>query len=150
MTTRIDTTMQDAAAHYLRKLHDGDFESAFHGIIELDQAILQLLIPAYHAEKSRHIRSDLLRIIWEFRTPLALPLLNAALRDRSDNLWVKALDGFVTLASAEAAQSLKCILDEESTARNPDDDYIERVREALEQTEEALALKTTSLESSKQ
>src|ERR1700733_8279942 len=106
MSTAFDATLQDAADCYLRLLRAGDFESAFHGLIDLDPAIVHPLIAAYHDESSLAFCNTLLRIIWEFRTPLALPLLAEALRDRRDNRWRGALDGLVTLASAEAVQTL--------------------------------------------
>jgi HEAT repeat protein len=123
---------------YLRQLRAGDFESASRGLTAFGPAIVQPLVAAYQAETSPEIRVQLLRIICEFRTPLALPLLDAALRDRRDNRWRAALDGLVALASAEAVQILERVLREESAAPNPDSDYIEWVREALEQTREAL------------
>ncbi len=98
MNTAFDATLQDAADYYLRQLRAGDLESAFHGLTDLDPSIVQSLIAAYQTETSPTIRGDLLRVIWEFRTPLALPLLSEALRDRRDNYWKRALDGLVTLS----------------------------------------------------
>ena len=144
MSTAFDATLQDAADYYLRQLRAGDFESAFHGLIDLDPAIVHPLIAAYHTETSPAIRGDLLRIIWEFRTPLALPLLSEALRDRRDNRWKAALNGLVTLASAEAIQMLESVLSEESVALNPDSEYIDWVREALEQTQKAHAANSSA------
>ena len=137
MNTGFDTNLQDAADYYLRQLRTGDFEFAFHGLTDMDSAIVHPLIAAYHAETSPAIRGDLLRIIWEFRTPLALPLLAEALRDRHDTRWRHALDGLVTLASPEAIQILDAALPEEAVTANPDSDYTDWVREALEQTQEA-------------
>ena len=132
-----DIELQEAADYYIQQLRTGDFDSAFHGLIDLDSDIVHPLIAAYRAETSPAIRSDLLRIIWEFRTPLALPLLTEALRDRRDTLWRHALDGLVTLASPEATQILDAALREEAIAPKPDSDYTEWVREALEQTQKA-------------
>jgi len=81
----------------------------------------------------------LLRIIWEFRTPLALPLLRDALHDRRDNRWKGALDGLVALASSEAVQTIESAINAELTATNPNSEYIDWVREALEQAQEAHA-----------
>ncbi|MES2572868.1 MAG: hypothetical protein V4710_22785 [Verrucomicrobiota bacterium] len=144
MITVFDATLKDAADHYLRLLRTGDFEAAFHGLTDLDPAIVHPLLAAYHAETSPAIRNDLLRIIWEFRTPLALPLLSEALRDRRGNRWKGALDGLVTLASAESVQTLESVLHEESIATNPDSEYIDWVREALEQTQQAYAAKSNA------
>jgi HEAT repeat protein len=131
--------LREAADDYLRQLRDGNFESAFHGLIELDPAIVPLLIAAYRDEGSADVRSDLLRIIWEFRTPSVLPLLAEVLQDRRGRAWRGALGGLVTLGSPEAIQVLETALHEESRLPNPDLEYIEWVREALEQTREAYA-----------
>jgi len=131
-------TLQDAADYYLRRLRAGDFESAFHGLIDLDPDIIHPLIAAYHAEKSPAICSELLRIIGEFRTPLALPVLSEAVRERRDHRWKEALDGLVTLASPESAAVLESVLRDEAVAPNPDSEYIAWVREALEQTQEVI------------
>lgn len=144
MSTAFDATIQDAADHYLRLLRMGDFESAFHGLIDIEPATVHPLIAAYQAETSPAIRSNLLRIIWEFRTPLALPLLSEALRDRRGDRWKGALNGFVTLASAESVQTLESVLHEESVATNPDSEYVDWVREALEQTQHAYAAKSNT------
>lgn len=137
MSTGSDATLSAAADYYLRQLRDGDFESAFYGLIELQPAVVALLIAAHNAETSPAIRSDLLRIIWEFRTPLALPSLRGVLDDRRDNRWKSALDGLVTLASAEAVQTLESALRAESTLPNPDSEYIDWLHEALEQAQQS-------------
>src|SRR5688572_1807595 len=126
-----DAELHEAAADYIQQLRAGQFDSAFHGLIDLDPGIVRPLIAAYRAETSPAIRADLLRIIWEFRTPLALPLLAELLLDRRDNRWRGALNGLVTLASAEAVRTLEQALNEESVAPNPDSDYIAWVSEAL-------------------
>lgn len=132
-TSGHDAELQEATDYYIQQLRAGDFASAFHGLLDLDPDIVHPLIAAYHVEAIPVIRSALLRIIWEFRTPLALPSLAQALRDRRDMRWRLALDGLVTLASPGAIQTLQAALHDEAIALNPDSDYVERVREALEQ-----------------
>lgn len=137
-----DAELQDAANFYIQQLRAGDWDAAFHGLIDLDPGIVHPLIAAYRSEAGADIRSGLLRIIAEFRTPLALPLLAEALRDRAHPRWKVALDGLVTLASAEAVQTLQAAISEESSAPDPDVEYLEWLREALQQTIEALILKS--------
>ncbi len=84
MKAASDATLQDAVDYYLRQLRAGDYESAFHGLTELDSAIVYPLVATYRTETSSGIRDSLLRIISEFRTPSALPLLAEVLRDRRD------------------------------------------------------------------
>jgi HEAT repeat protein len=134
-----DPKLVEAVEYYLHILKTEGFEAAFHGLIDLDPEIVYPLIDAYHAEASSNDRSDLLRIIWEFRTPAALPLLEAAFRDRTSRGWCAALDGLVTLASSEAIRLLETVLQEEKLAVSPDRNYIEWVEEALEQAVEAHA-----------
>lgn len=139
MTSESDLRLRGGVADYLARLREGDFDEAFHGLIDLPPAVVPLLISAYHDEISRGIRSELLRIIWEFRTPLAVPLLEAALRDRSDDSWKDSLDGLVTLASCEAIDALERVLADARAQSKADLDYVDWVREALEQTREAHA-----------
>lgn len=127
-------TLQDASDYYLRKLRAGDFDSAFHGLIDLDPVVIQLLIAEYRKETSMELRSKLLRIIIEFRTPHALPLLDEAVRDRRGDVYKVALDGLVSLASTEAVNVLESVVWEEEAAASPNLEYIEWVREALGQT----------------
>jgi HEAT repeat protein len=115
MPSEIDSRLREAVRDSLELLRAGEFEDAFFGVIHLPPAIVELLISAYHAETSRDVRSGLLRIIWEFRTPLAVPLLEEALRDRRDNRWKDALDGLVTQASLEAIGALERVLADEAT-----------------------------------
>jgi hypothetical protein len=135
----ISPELADAVAHYLGQLRAGDFESAFHGMTDLDPSIVHPLIAAYDTEAAPEIRSSLLRIIWEFRTPLALPLLAEALSDRSGMRWKMALDGLVTLASIEAIGILHNAFGQESFKPKPDSEYLACVGEALEQAREAAA-----------
>ena len=139
MTSDSDLWLRGGVAEYLERLREGDFGTAFHGMIDLPPAVVPLLISAYHDEISRNIRYGLLRIIWEFRTPLAVPLLEAALRDRSDGRWKDALDGLVTLASSEAIDALERVLADAQAQSKADSDYVDWVREALEQAWEAHA-----------
>ena len=131
-------TLQAAVDHYLGVLRNGDFETAFHGLRGLDPAIVPLLIVAYRIESTAQVRNGILRIVSEFRTPASLPILNDAVRDRSATIWKTALDGFVSLASAEAASALELVLREETDSVNPNSEYLEWVREALNQVQDAL------------
>jgi len=126
-------TLQDTADYYLKKLRGGDFESAFHGLIDLDPAIVHPLIAAYRAEESAELRNKVLQIIAEFRTPYALPLFDEAVRDRTNDGYKLALDGLVTLASTEAVKILESVLRGEATSAAGDSEYIDWVREALGQ-----------------
>jgi hypothetical protein len=136
-------SLQQAADYYLSQLRAGDFESAFHGLIDLDPAIVYPLIAACHAETSPAIRSNLLCVICEFRTPLALPLLGESIRDRRDDGWKGALDGLVTLASPESATLLESVLRDETAFPSPDSEYVDWVQEAIGQIQVAITSKSS-------
>jgi len=135
-------TLQDAADYYLLQLRAGDFESAFHGLTDLDPAVVRPLIAAHRVERSPEVRNKILRIVAEFRTPTALPLLDEVVRDRRGDQWKVALDGLVSLASVEAASALESVLREETSATERDSEYLEWVSEALEQIQQTIISRT--------
>jgi hypothetical protein len=144
--TQTMSNLDDAAVYYLRQLRAGEFDAAFHGLTELDPAIVHPLIAAYRVEPSTTVRGDMLRIISAFRTPVALPLLAEAVRDRRDKEWKVALDGLVALSSLDAVSALEAVLREEKAAANPDSEFIDWVHEALMQTQDQIATESQSSE----
>ncbi len=97
MQSKQNMQLKEVVDHYMAKLRAGDFEAAFFGLIDMDQDIVRNLMAVYRSEKSPELRADLLQIIQEFRTPLALPVLAEALLKRDDAGWKIALDGLVSL-----------------------------------------------------
>ena len=131
MTT--DASLRDAVESYLGRLRAGDIDGAFHGLTDLGPRVIQPLVAAYRTEGSPQTRAALLRIISEFRTPLALPLLEEALRAHPTGDWEVALDGLVTLASEEAVRVIESVLDDEDQKGQPNEEFMAWLREALQQ-----------------
>jgi HEAT repeat protein len=127
-----------AVEYYVGLLRAGDFEGAFFGLIDLDDEVLPDLFTAHAQEAEPAVRSGILRIIWEFRTPEAVPLLLEQLRDRNTKGWRAALDGLVTLASFDGIAGMEAAIRSELAGPNPDADYVFRVTEALGQAREAM------------
>jgi len=139
-----DTSLRAAFDSYLDRLRAGDVDTGFHGLRELGPGVIDSLIAAYRTEPASETRAALLRIISEFRTPLALPLLEDALRAHPAGDWEAALDGLVTLASEEAIRVIESVLDDEDVKDQPDEEFIAWLREALQQVYAAHADKTRS------
>jgi hypothetical protein len=89
------TELEQYAAYYLRRL--GDDENAFFALIEADHAILPVLARAFRAERDPKTRAGILEVIWQHRTPAAVPILDEALQDLSKLVWKQALDGLVAI-----------------------------------------------------
>ncbi|MBI4614947.1 MAG: HEAT repeat domain-containing protein [Planctomycetes bacterium] len=125
--------MDDDVEHYLRELHSGDEDEAFHRLIEAGPRILPRLEAEFDRETDPATRAALIEVIWQLRVPECLPVLGKALRDAAPPVWKQALDGLVTLACPEAI----AILDEAlaaTEARGPEArEFLEWVAEALEQ-----------------
>jgi HEAT repeat protein len=81
-------------------------------------------------------RSRLIRAIWQFRVPQALPTLAAALDDPCDDVWKDALDGLVTIGGVEAQQILQAA--RLKAGQLPQVDKLEWIDEAFEQVVERL------------
>jgi HEAT repeat protein len=118
---------------YLRKLKSRDFDAAFHGLIEVDSAIVPELIEAYRKETDPGIRSELVRIIWQHRQALLIPFLGEALSDSSPEVWKSALDGLVALASPDALTILNAALTRTFTTEKEADTFRKWVQEAIDQ-----------------
>lgn len=91
---------------YLDSLDDGRWEDS-DPALDYGSRALPCFVEAFGRETDPARRSRLVRVIWQFRDPAALPALTVALRDSHDEVWKDALDGFVTLASEQALAILR-------------------------------------------
>jgi HEAT repeat protein len=123
----------------LQQLRSGDSEAAFHNLIELDPDVLPTLIAAFQEETSAEFRSSLLRVIDEFRSPVALSAFASALRDRRPEVWRAALNGLVSLKSPAAAELLAQAVVDEGRLPMPDREFLDWLQEAHQQAIEAYA-----------
>jgi len=105
--------IQKHVDYYVGRLFTEAGADAASSLLELGPEAVPPLIAAYHREQSENVRTELLQIIWEFRSPLALGILEEALRHPSKERWRTALDGLVALRSPLALGIL------EETLRHP-------------------------------
>ncbi len=67
---------------------------------------LPFVAAAYHLEPDARRRESIIYCLWQFRDPVALPTLAAALHDREERVWKEALDGVVALGGPAALRVL--------------------------------------------
>lgn len=97
--------------HYLQELRHGNSDNAFHCLIETDGWVIPKAIATFHAEADPEIRSELVRIICEYRRPGTIDFLAQALSDSSESVWKESLDGFVAIGTEESMASLRSCRD---------------------------------------
>jgi HEAT repeat protein len=124
---------------YLEKLRQGEFEIAFHSLIEAGRSIIPHLTNAFRNERSPSVRAELVNIIWNYRQPDTADFLAEALSDPDPKVWKSALDGLVTLASPSALQILETSSNRELLNKKQSDEFRKWVREAITQVQEAIA-----------
>ncbi|MEO8275132.1 MAG: hypothetical protein ABI639_02875 [Thermoanaerobaculia bacterium] len=139
MSEKSPADLQAAVDFYLAEMRAGDFDSAAHGLLCFDPGVVPLLCAVFDQQTSEDSRCTLMRIAREYRLDTALPMLEAGLRDRRPDVWKAALDGFVTVASPTALDSLQSFAAEAAFSGSRDADFIDWVREAIQQIEEARA-----------
>ena len=122
-----------AIDEYLKMYNGGDGGNAFHGLLEMDPAILPELISAYHSETDTQKRCFLLHVIWEYRQPLMIPFLSEVLLDHEPLIWQEAIDGLVALASPEAVNALSAARSHRFTRSSDTATFQLWVAEAIEQ-----------------
>jgi len=126
--------LHDFARQYVRELREGDSTNAFHSLTEADPRIVPLLIAEFARASDSAFRTQLLRVIAEFRLLETVPFFAERL---FDSFWKTALDALVMQASPAAIAAL-----EHGRARTFDSpkqtaDFGVRMEEAIEQAKEA-------------
>ncbi len=121
-----------AIDYYLGLCREGRHDEAFFGLLELDHDVLLALMEAYRAEPDAEIRALLVEVIWQHRQPSANPFLAQVLQNPEPEIWKRALDGLVAMASSESLDALH-------TARESGDgEFRKWVEEAIGQVREQL------------
>ena len=133
-------SFSDAIGEYLEMYNSGDYDNAFHGLLEMTPAILPDLMAAYHIERDTLTRLFLLNVIWEYRDQSAIPLLGEALFDLQKLIWQEALDGLVALASPTAVDALRAARNRQFTTEHDTETFGLWLAEAIEQAEQAVLL----------
>jgi hypothetical protein len=127
--------MNEQTEYYLNRAKNGDREAAFCGLIELPRHLLPDLEDAYRDEADPLIRALIVHAVWQHRLPSSVGFLAAALEDPRPDVWKEALDGLVTLASAESRQVLELA---KHRAGEQDETLRAWIEEAIEQVDELI------------
>ena len=102
MANHDDLTRRSIAA-----LRDGEWENAYHRLIEIGGSATTLLAEAFRNEREPGLRRLLLRILWQTRSNDVVPLLMEGLEDEEPNVWKEAIDGLVALGGPHALEALR-------------------------------------------
>lgn len=121
-------------ALYVDKMRTGD-PNAFHCLLESPCEILPELITSFHAPEYADCRSFLLRVIWEYRQPSAIPFLSEALRHGEPGVWKEALNGLVCFSTPEAIAALAAARSRPFEKEKERAQFLEWLEEAIEQAE---------------
>jgi HEAT repeat protein len=120
---------------YLDAARNGKFDAAFHGLVELEDQAITVLVAAYQAEADPLVRELIVEAVWQHRLPSTIDFLAAALADPHPGVWKRALDGLVALASVESRDALEAAL---GTLAAGDDRCRSWIEEAIGQIDEGL------------
>jgi HEAT repeat protein len=105
--SREQIRMNDETEYYLNEAKTGDFDAAYHGLIELPSRLLPDLEEAYRGEADPEIRALIVEAVWQHRSPSSVDFLAVALEDPHPDVWKQALDGLVRIASPESRKVLE-------------------------------------------
>ena len=122
-------------ASLIDRFRRGDEDGALHGLIELPDDALPELIDCFRSETLAPVRALLVKALWERRDRSILPFLAEALQDRDEEVWQEALDGLVTLASADALAVLQTAKIARSNGAEPDRRFQLWIEEAIQQVQ---------------
>jgi hypothetical protein len=128
------SSLPEFAEHYLAELRHGNRDNAFHSLIEADPAIVPLLIAKFSRESDAAFRSELLRVIAEFRSPDIILFFSERLFDTH---WRPALDFFVAEASSQAVAALERARTRRFDSQQETDEFRAWLEEAITQAREA-------------
>ena len=105
--------------------------------LDFGTAALPYFIDAFGEESDPFRRWRLIRVIWQFRDPAALPTLSVAVRDSSAEVWKESLDGFVTIGGSAVLILLR-EAQFDSMAYKDAAERIDWITEAIQQIEQHL------------
>jgi len=126
--------MNDKTDYYLSEARNGDFDAAYHSLIELPNDLLPDLEEAYRGEADPGIRALIVEAVWQHRLSTSVDFLAVALADPHPEVWKQAVDGLVTLASPESRKVLDLAKSRVAGHDAPFRDWIE---EAIDQIGES-------------
>lgn len=101
--------------HYLAEWRSKDWASAYHQLVEMGAVIVPLLREYFLGSRAPDLREAILDIGLQMHSGETLPLLEDGLADPHPQVWKKALDALVDLASPAAL----ALLEASRTAESP-------------------------------
>jgi hypothetical protein len=124
-----------AIAYYLERYRQGHGDDAFHGLLELEHAVVPELAEAFHASTDTPERVLLLKVIWQHRQHSTIPLLAKALLNGEPEVWQEAMDGLVALASPDSLAALRRARSRPFIDERERQQFSQWLQEAIEQAE---------------
>jgi hypothetical protein len=83
-----------------------DRENAWHSLAELGPGIAPDIIAILQTIAEPTVAIALIRLLAEYRSPEAIPILAGRLRDPERDVWQAALDALVTIGTVQSAEAL--------------------------------------------
>ena len=114
--------------YYTGLCRRGAVDEAFHGLSDLDPAIIPDLEVRFRASSEAGIRVFLLRVISQYRRESTVAVLGEALLDPEPRVWQQALDGLATLACEASVEALRS-----AKSQRDDEEFRQWIDEAIEQ-----------------
>jgi HEAT repeat protein len=130
------TDWREYAAYYIERLGGPDRDNAYHSLIEADNAIIPILIDAFHSEQNPSIRSQLVEVIWQHRLAETIQFLSQVLGDPAPEVWKSALDGLVAIGGQSVIHILEDAKQRVESGHQAKITQIEWISEAIEQIRE--------------
>ena len=103
----------------------------------MDSDVIPLLVKVFREEIDPTIRSELVRIVSEFRSNTAIPFLKDVLSDPIPEVWQAAIDGLVASGAPDALSALEGIKTDRELYKRRPSAYAKWIEEACEQLEES-------------
>jgi HEAT repeat protein len=132
-------------AEQLALFRAGQRERAFFALLVTIPDLLPTLTQVFGDAEEPDLRAFLVKVLWQYREPIVLPVLKEALGDRNADVWEEALNGLVTLASPESLSILNHALQEPVRGRGEHAKFgfwliraIEETRQAIRQDQRAV------------
>ena len=119
----------------LQRFREGDRDTAFFGLLELEHDVLPTLMTKFHTEHDSDIRAFLVEVIWQHRQPSVVPFLGKTLYDGEPEVWKQAMDGLVALASPPALDALQSARARPFPSQREAEEFLRWIDEAVEQVE---------------
>jgi HEAT repeat protein len=125
------SSLQEYVVFYAAQLAGPNGENAWHSLVEAGPTALPHPAEALNAAADPRVRASLVRVVSEYRSAEAVPLLKGLLGDRDADVWKAALDGLVMLGGPEAVDALVVV---KATATSEQQEWIdEGIRQILDE-----------------